>query len=233
MKAGDVVGLAARDEGSGAAVGVDHDLLVEPLGAGVAQVGLQARPRGELPTLDHVRLHQRPGRVADGGHDLSVTEERLGEGDRVGVGAQRIGVGHAAGQDQRVVGPRIGVGDLAIGGEHVGLVEVVEALDLGRRRHQVHGRAGVLDRVPRLGQLNLLHPFGGEEGDGLAGEVDAVSHEGSLDRGPWEPFRSPAEPDGRRPDSPVGVGPSTDGQRADQGARRSMSQVAGSASLRR
>ena len=60
-----VVGLAARDE-----VAVDDDLLVDPVGAGVAQVGLQARPRRHPPAPHDVGLDQRPGRVADGRHRL-------------------------------------------------------------------------------------------------------------------------------------------------------------------
>jgi hypothetical protein len=39
VERGEVVGLAARDESV-----VDHDLLIDPLRTGVAQVGLEARP---------------------------------------------------------------------------------------------------------------------------------------------------------------------------------------------
>ena len=78
VEGGQVVGLAAGDQ-----VAVDDDLLVLPVGAGVAQVGLQARPRGERAATDDVGLDQRPRRVADGGDGLVGVEEGLDEGDRV------------------------------------------------------------------------------------------------------------------------------------------------------
>lgn len=40
----DIVGLAAGDEPL-----VDHCFLINPLSAGVAQIGLQRRPRGDAP----------------------------------------------------------------------------------------------------------------------------------------------------------------------------------------
>src|SRR5690349_18831785 len=61
----DVVGVAAGDE-----VAVDDDLLVDPLAAAVADVGLQARPAGEALALDPVGLDEGPGCVADGGDGL-------------------------------------------------------------------------------------------------------------------------------------------------------------------
>src|SRR5919201_2617366 len=59
----EIVGLAAGDEAA-----VDVDLLVDPVPAGVADVGLEARPRGQRPTPDHPGLDQRPRPVADRRH---------------------------------------------------------------------------------------------------------------------------------------------------------------------
>src|SRR3954471_8140876 len=50
-EAGDVVGLAARDEAL-----VDVDLLVDPGAAGVADVGLERRPRRDRAALHYARL---------------------------------------------------------------------------------------------------------------------------------------------------------------------------------
>src|SRR6185312_8187867 len=55
-----VVGLAAGDE---AAVG--DDLLVDPVGARVAQVGLEAGPRRQPDAVHDAGLGQHPRRVAD------------------------------------------------------------------------------------------------------------------------------------------------------------------------
>ena len=60
-----VAGVAAGDE-----VAVDDDLLVDPLGARVAQVGLQAGPRRELAAPPRPP-RQGPGGVADRGDDLA------------------------------------------------------------------------------------------------------------------------------------------------------------------
>ena len=94
---GQVVGVPARDQ-----VAVDDDLLVDPGAAGVADVGPQARPRGQGPPGEDARLDQRPGRVADRRHGLPGVEEPAHERHRVLVGAQGVGVGDAAWKHQPV-----------------------------------------------------------------------------------------------------------------------------------
>src|SRR5207248_2334019 len=88
----EVAGLAAGHE-----VAVDADLLVDPVAARVADVGLQARPRREGPSSNDVGLHERPRRVADGRNRLAGLEEAADEVHRLLLHAQLIGVGHAAG----------------------------------------------------------------------------------------------------------------------------------------
>src|SRR5262249_18075765 len=51
-----IVGLAARHEAL-----VDDDLLVHPVAARVADVGLQARPRREAAAADDAGLDEHPG----------------------------------------------------------------------------------------------------------------------------------------------------------------------------
>jgi amino acid efflux transporter len=92
-----VVGVAARDE-----VAVLDDLLVDPLRAGVAQVGLEAGPAGDGAAAHDVGLDESPGRVADRGHRLATRHEVADERDGVCVGAQRVGVPDAAGEHQGV-----------------------------------------------------------------------------------------------------------------------------------
>ena len=91
------------------------------------------------------------------------------EAHRVLVRAQEVRVRDAAGQHEAVVVGRVGVRDRLVDPERVGLVEVVEGLDLAVfDRDQLGLAARLLDRLPRLGQLHLLHALGGEERDRLA-----------------------------------------------------------------
>jgi amino acid efflux transporter len=92
-----VVGVAARDE-----VAVLHDLLVDPLRAGVAQVGLEAGPARHGAATHDVGLDEGPGRVADRRDRLAAGDEVAHERDGVCVGAQGVGVGDATGQHQGV-----------------------------------------------------------------------------------------------------------------------------------
>src|SRR5262245_33918847 len=66
----DVVRLAARDETL-----VDVHFLVDPVGAGVAQIGLQRRGRGQRAVAHDTGLDQRPRRMADGADRLRLLEE--------------------------------------------------------------------------------------------------------------------------------------------------------------
>src|SRR5215212_836035 len=66
----EVVGLAARHEAV-----VHHDLLVDPVPAGVLDVGPERRPRGELAAADDIGLHERPRAVADRRHRLARLDE--------------------------------------------------------------------------------------------------------------------------------------------------------------
>ena len=93
----EVVGVAAGDE-----VAVLDDLLVDPLGAGVAQVGLEARPARDGAAAHDVGLDESPGCVADRGNRLPAGDEVPDERDGVCVGAQGVRVGHSTGQHQRV-----------------------------------------------------------------------------------------------------------------------------------
>ena len=161
---GQVVRVARGDEAL-----VDVDLLVDPGRARVAQVGLQRRPRGERAAAHDAGVDQRPRAVADRRDRLGLVEERAHERDRVLVGAQEVGVGDAAGQHQAVVARGVGRRRGVVDRERVALVEVVEALDVaGLERDQLRRAAGVLDGLPRIGQLHLLHAVGGEERDRLA-----------------------------------------------------------------
>jgi hypothetical protein len=107
--------------------------------------------------------------VADNGHRLALLEEPRDEPDGVLVGAQGVRVGHATGEHERVVLARVRFRDLTVDAERVGLVQMVEALNLSRlERDELGLPARFLDRLPRLGQLDLLYPVGREEGDPLA-----------------------------------------------------------------
>ncbi|KAI1691004.1 tripartite tricarboxylate transporter family receptor domain-containing protein [Ditylenchus destructor] len=156
-----VVGLSAGDE-----LAVDDDLLVAPLRARVLQVGLQRGPRGHLVALDAAGVDQRPWAVADRRDGLAGLDECTHEGDRLLVDAQRVGVHDAARQQQRVevVGP--GALERHVDREAVGRIVMVPAAHaaLGGR-DDPRPRAGVVERLARLGHLDLLEAVGHEDGD--------------------------------------------------------------------
>ena len=102
--------------------------------AGVADVGLQRRPRRDRAPAQDVGLDQRPRAVADHADRLGLLEEAADEGDGVLVHAQEVGVGDAARQHEPVVVGRARVGHRAVDRERVALVEVVEGLDLAGPR---------------------------------------------------------------------------------------------------
>src|SRR4051812_8030288 len=169
----DVVGLAAGDEAL-----VHVDLLVDPGAARVAHVGLQRRPRRDRAALDDAGLDQDPGPVADRGDRLVRRGERGREPDGVLVGAQEVAVGHAAGDQQAVVVVGADVRDLAVDLELLGVVQVVEALDLALfEADELGRRAGLLERLAGLDELHLLDAVGGEDRDLLA--VQLAWHLGS------------------------------------------------------
>ena len=92
-----IVRFAAGDEAV-----VDDDLLVDPLAAGVADVGLQRRPGRDPPAAHHVGLDQRPGTVADDPDRLAGCREVGDETDGARIDAQLVGIGDATGQDETV-----------------------------------------------------------------------------------------------------------------------------------
>src|SRR3954447_14601534 len=77
VERGDVARVSAGDH----AVVADSG-IVRPRPAGVADVGLEAWPRGERQVADDVRLDQQPRRVADRCDRLVLLVEVAGEGDR-------------------------------------------------------------------------------------------------------------------------------------------------------
>ena len=126
VEGGQVVGVARGDE-----VAVLDDLLVDPVAARVADVGLQARPRGDAAC----RTGRRPRRGSTAAWQIAATglpesTNALMKATGVGVGAQGVGVGDAAGEDEGVVVVDGGVGDGRVDRAGLGLVEVVEELDL-------------------------------------------------------------------------------------------------------
>ncbi len=104
--------------------------------------------------------------MADGRDGLAGVEERLHEIDRRGVDAQLIGIHHPARQEQGVEVLRPGARQRHVHAELVGLLEVIPALHVidGRRDDQGPG-AGVVQSFARLGELDLLEPFGDQDRD--------------------------------------------------------------------
>src|SRR5262249_43083947 len=121
----EVVGLPAGDEPV-----VDHDLLVHPLASRVADVGLKRGPRGTLRPRtppDSTSIHG-PWQITPTG--LFCAKKSRTNWNGILVRPHRVRVADAARDDERVVvvGPRLL--DRPVDLERVGLVVVVEALDL-------------------------------------------------------------------------------------------------------
>src|SRR4051812_31841583 len=162
-----VIGVAA-----GRQTFIDDDLLVDPVAARVADVGLERRPRGDRAALEHVGLDERPRAVADHADRLGLLHERAHEAHGVVVHAQEVRVRHSTGEQQRVVVGGVGVLDLLVDLDLVALVEVVEGLHLtGLERHELDVGALALEALHRLLELYLLHAVGEQRSYLLAIEL--------------------------------------------------------------
>src|SRR5262245_32127138 len=87
----DVVRLTARYK-----VAINHRLLIYPLPPGVANIGLERRPRGDAPPARRAGLDDHPGTVADRRHGLAGVEERLHKLDCLRLHPELIGIDDAA-----------------------------------------------------------------------------------------------------------------------------------------
>ena len=163
--------------------------------------------------LEHVGLDERPRAVADRRDRLGLLEERADEGDRVLVHAQEVGVGDAAREHEPVVVGRRRPPRPSCRPSNVSPLS--RWLNAWISPESVEISSGVppalLDRLPRLGQLHLLHALGrDQERDLLAVELVAMS--ASFRSGPPIAYRRAGArrpwPDGRRR-RPPWVAPST------------------------
>ena len=155
---GDVVRVAAGDQ-----VLVHRDRLIHDLAARVLKVRAHAGPAGDGAALHDVGLDQQPGRVADRGDRLARLVERLDQRHHVVVRPQAVGIGHAAGQHQRVVILLVGGGDQQVGRDAVRLLATALSRDvLGRQAGQRAGGARRLQLGLDVEQLGVLEAVGGD-----------------------------------------------------------------------
>jgi len=191
---GDVVGPAAGHQAL-----VDVDLLVDPRAARVADVRLQRRERGDRAALHDARLDEHPRGVADRRDRLVRLGEAGREAHRALVGAQEVAVRDAARDQQAVVVAGADLVERAVDLVAVGVVEVVEALDLPRlEAHELGRRARVLERLARLGELHLLDAVRREDRDLLA--IKLAGHVGSPCLARFVPTGVPARRRGQTAD---------------------------------
>jgi hypothetical protein len=163
---GDVFGLAAGDE-----VAVLHNLLVDPVGAGVFEIGVDGGPGGDGLTFDDVGLDQAPGAVADGGDGFAGFDELFNEGYGVLVGAEDVGVDLAAGEDEGVVVGGVDIGDEMVDFDGLAPVGLVPAFDLaGFDGDDLYGGSCLLEILLGIGEFDLLVAVGGQDGDLFAGD---------------------------------------------------------------
>jgi hypothetical protein len=154
---GDVFGFAAGDE-----VTVLDDFLVDPVGAGVGEVGLDGGPGGDSFAFDYVGFDQTPWTVADGGYGFSGFDELLDEGDGVLVGAELVGVDLAAGEDKGVVVGRFDLVDEMVDLDGLAPVGLVPAFNLsGFDGDDVYGGSCLFEVLFGVSELDLLVAVGG------------------------------------------------------------------------
>jgi hypothetical protein len=168
---GDVLGLAAGDD-----IAVGHRFLVHHLAAGVAQVGTDRGPARDPAAPDHVRLHQQPRPVADGGDRLAGLGEGADRRDDALVHPELVGILGAPGQDERVVFGRVHLLDRAVDLDAGSVV----ALDLAPfERCERDLGAPVAQDPARLEQLRILEAVGGDHQDP---RIEQAAHEISPSR---------------------------------------------------
>src|SRR5690606_28170795 len=125
---------------------------------------------------DDVGFDECPRRMANRPDRLAAHGERAHELDDLGNHPELIRVERAPGKEQRVECLRIRLLDLQIDVEGLAAIEVPKRLDLACLRRDEHRlRARSLERVARLGELHLLDAVGGENGNGLAVELLALT----------------------------------------------------------
>src|SRR6266702_74168 len=158
---GDVCGLAASDE-----IGVGDDLAVDPVCAGVGQIGVEGGPGGHGVAFDDSRFDEGLWAVADGRDRLAAFGKLANEGDCGLVHAKIVGIHYATGQDEGVVIARSGIVDEAVdldGSSPVGLIPPLD-LALVDGEDLAFG-SGVLEVLPWFGEFGLLEAVGCEDGD--------------------------------------------------------------------
>ena len=111
------------------------------------------------------------------GDRLARVDEVPHEADRGRLHPQLVRVDRAAGQQQRVELVRRGVADQPVDAEGAGVLEVVVARrDLAVvDRQQVGPRAGVVQGLPGLLELDPLHAVGREDRDPPSVQLPAIS----------------------------------------------------------
>jgi hypothetical protein len=167
---GDVFGFAAGDE-----VAVLDDFLVDPVGTGVFEVGVDGGPGGDGLSFDDVGFDQAPGAVADGGYGFSGFDELFDEGNGVFVGAEDVGVDLSAGEDEGVVVGGLDLVDEMVDFDGFAPVGVVPALDLAFfDGDDFDSGSGFFEVLLGVGEFDLLVAVGGENGDLFA--VDLFGH---------------------------------------------------------
>jgi len=74
IEGGNVVGVAAEDE-----LAVGDNFLIDPVSAGVLEIGLERGPRGDGLALEGAGFEQGPGSMTDGSN-RSARRDKLAEG---------------------------------------------------------------------------------------------------------------------------------------------------------
>jgi len=166
----DVFRFAAGDD-----VAVLDDFPVDPVGAGVREVGVDGGPGGHGLALDDACFDEPPRAVTDGG--LAGLDELSDELYRITVGAELVRVDLAAGEDEGVVVGGLDIGDEVVDFDGFALVGLVPAFDLSVfDRDNVYFRSCLLEILFGVGKFDLLIAVGGQDGDFFAADLFVHLH---------------------------------------------------------
>ena len=188
VEGGQVVGRPAGDEAV-----VDHDLLVDPGGARVGEVGSQALVGGHRAAAQHVSVGEDPAAVADHRHGLARVEERAGERDGGLVDAQVAASDYVTGAEDLLLAPARAIPELlARNGltlDDFDLIEIHEAFAgtvLATLKALEEGGVGTVDRAKlnvNGSSLAAGHPFAATGGRIVASLAKALAARGPGSRG--------------------------------------------------
>src|ERR1700744_3842248 len=150
---------------AGDQIAINDHFLVDDFAAGISQVGADARIRSHRSPGYHVRLHQGPGTVANGGDGLAGVHEVPHERHSRTIQSKLVRVHRAPRENQRVEVVdgylRYRAVDLKFSGRLQIMITCLYVI--GFQRYQLDLCTLVAQHRPRLFEFDLLDAIGGQD----------------------------------------------------------------------